>query len=81
MMHRDLSRGIRIAVFVVAAVAWGASEAGTQDVCPDAIPLTGGTTYSESGFGTVPGGYHYELYNEGSGIGDLTVYGKGAAFK
>jgi hypothetical protein len=37
--------------------------------------------YKSDGRGNVAGGYHYELWHDGGGTMEMTVYGVGAAFK
>jgi len=50
------------------------------DACTQTTKLSGGTTYSSNGSGSVAGGYNYELWRSGSS-GTMTVFGTGAAFK
>lgn len=57
----------------------GGSSGGT--VKCDGPSLTGGTVYSKDGSGPSAGGYHYELWHDGGGTMNMTVYGVGAAFK
>ncbi len=55
---------------------------GAADTCPVVTPLTGGKQYcGSSGSGTADGNYTYNLYSDGQGMGCITVYGVGAAFK
>jgi hypothetical protein len=51
------------------------------DPCSQTTKLSGGTTFNRDGRGDVAGGYHYELWHDGGGAMNMTVYGKGAAFK
>jgi len=51
------------------------------DPCTQTTRLSGGNTFSRDGTGNVTGGYHYELWHDGGGAMNMTVYNKGAAFK
>jgi endo-1,4-beta-xylanase len=59
----------------------GASGAGgTASTCPPATPLSGGKQYCSNSKGDVSGGYAYELWSDGTGMGCMTVYGSDAKF-
>lgn len=57
------------------------AAATTAAVACNGPSLSGGTTYTSDGSGSVAGGYHYELWHDGGGSMKMTVYGNGAAFK
>jgi hypothetical protein len=54
---------------------------GTSTTCSPGTPLTGGQQYCSNSKGNVAGGYSYELWEEGTGSGCMTVYGVDARFK
>jgi endo-1,4-beta-xylanase len=53
---------------------------GAPATCPPATKLTGGKQYCANSKGSSNGGYSYELWSDGTGMGCMTVYGTGAAF-
>jgi len=53
---------------------------GAPATCPAATKLTGGKQYCSNSKGSSNGGYAYELWSDGTGMGCMTVYGSGAAF-
>jgi hypothetical protein len=54
--------------------------AGGPSACPPATPLTGGKQYCSNTTGNAGGGYSYELWAEGPGMGCMNVFGKDATF-
>lgn len=67
-----------------ASAGGSAGAAGGASTCPPATPLTGGKQYCANGSGnpsgTIAGGYAYELWMSGGGMGCMTVYSKDATF-
>jgi len=58
----------------------GGGGNGVPNTCPPSTPLTGGKKYCSNTTGTVAGGYAYELWQQGTGTGCMTVYGTDATF-
>jgi endo-1,4-beta-xylanase len=65
-----------------AAGSGGASggAGGNPNTCPPESPKTGGTRYCSNSRGNIAGGYSYELWAEGGGMGCMNVYGADATF-
>jgi hypothetical protein len=57
-----------------------AGSGGKANTCPPGTPSTGGTRYCSNSKGNAGGGYTYELWAEGSGMGCMTVFGDDAKF-
>lgn len=53
---------------------------GPGNTCPVERPKTGGQRYCSNSKGNVAGGYSYELWAEGGGMGCMNVYGADATF-
>jgi endo-1,4-beta-xylanase len=53
---------------------------GNANTCPPESPKTGGTRYCSNSRGNIAGGYSYELWAEGGGMGCMNVYGADATF-
>jgi hypothetical protein len=67
----------------VAGGGAGGGSAGTggkANNCPAGTPSTGGMRYCSNSKGNAGGGYTYELWAEGTGMGCMTVYGAQAKF-
>jgi hypothetical protein len=58
----------------------GGGAAGGASSCPAATAPSGGTKYCSNAKGNVSGGYSYELWSDGTGMGCMTVYGSDAKF-
>jgi endo-1,4-beta-xylanase len=55
-------------------------EGGKANTCPPESPKTGGTRYCSNSKANIAGGYSYELWAEGGGMGCMNVYGVDATF-